>query len=244
MKPSLLLVRAGEKPHECNACGRTFSRKHGLCVHVHTHAGSKPYKCPQCESAFASSSGLARHRRCIRADAKLYVWSLCAKRFKGAHGLRRHTRVHADEKPFKCDICDKRFRESAYLKVHVRFRTGDKQYECKCCGKRFITSSCLGVHARTHTGEKAYSCTCCTKTFRHVGHSNCTNGPTLARSRIGALRAKHLTRGSRSYCQTVECTRHKCRTCGKSFNTSSYFALHNRLHTAQFEVNRNFFPVN
>lgn len=36
----------------CNLCGKSFSQKNTLQVHMAKHTGAKPYQCPVCETKF------------------------------------------------------------------------------------------------------------------------------------------------------------------------------------------------
>ncbi|KAL1929987.1 hypothetical protein VTP01DRAFT_1141 [Rhizomucor pusillus] len=51
------------RPHECEFCSRSFSRRHDLDRHRRTHTGVKPYVCPCCLKAFPRSDARGRHFR-------------------------------------------------------------------------------------------------------------------------------------------------------------------------------------
>ncbi|KAH3739402.1 hypothetical protein DPMN_046054 [Dreissena polymorpha] len=55
--------------HLCVYCGKLYSRKYGLKIHLRTHTGYKPLRCKYCFRAFGDPSNLNKHIRCI-----LRVW--------------------------------------------------------------------------------------------------------------------------------------------------------------------------
>lgn len=49
--------------HICLYCGKCYSRKYGLKIHIRTHTGYKPLKCKFCLRPFGDPSNLNKHVR-------------------------------------------------------------------------------------------------------------------------------------------------------------------------------------
>lgn len=49
--------------HVCLYCGKRYSRKYGLKIHIRTHTGYKPLKCKYCLRPFGDPSNLNKHVR-------------------------------------------------------------------------------------------------------------------------------------------------------------------------------------
>ena len=49
--------------HLCIYCGKWYSRKYGLKIHMRTHTGYKPLKCKFCYRPFGDPSNLNKHIR-------------------------------------------------------------------------------------------------------------------------------------------------------------------------------------
>jgi hypothetical protein len=58
-------LKATKEPrtHTCMFCGKLYTRKYGLKIHVRTHTGHKPLKCMHCARAFSDPSNLNKHMR-------------------------------------------------------------------------------------------------------------------------------------------------------------------------------------
>ncbi|XP_054260563.1 zinc finger protein 813-like [Macrosteles quadrilineatus] len=80
--------------HLCIYCGKVYSRKYGLKIHIRTHTGFKPLKCKYCLRPFGDPSN-----------------------------LNKHVRLHAEgDTPYKCEECGKVLVRRRDLERHIKSR--------------------------------------------------------------------------------------------------------------------------
>ena len=85
----------------CPYCGKLYSRKYGLKIHVRTHTGFKPLKCKICQRPFGDPSN-----------------------------LNKHVRLHAEgDTPYRCDQCGKVLVRRRDLERHIRSRHSEHLLE-------------------------------------------------------------------------------------------------------------------
>ncbi|XP_037648793.1 zinc finger protein OZF-like [Sebastes umbrosus] len=154
------------KTYFCAVCGETFANIRCLQLHEVRHStGMKEFVCQECGKTFSLKGHLVVHVR-THSGEKPYVCDVCGKGFSQSQSLTIHKRSHSGEKPYQCDLCGKRFNTLCNLKVHIKRHTGEKKYACNICGKSFSQRANMISHMTTHSGERPYGCHTCGMRYR------------------------------------------------------------------------------
>ena len=86
------LSPAGEKPHQCAVCWRSFSLRDYLLKHMVTHTGVRAFQCAVCAKRFTQKSSLNVHMRTHRPERA--PCPACGKVFSHRALLERHLAAH------------------------------------------------------------------------------------------------------------------------------------------------------
>uniref|UniRef100_A0A8C5PVF0 C2H2-type domain-containing protein n=1 Tax=Leptobrachium leishanense TaxID=445787 RepID=A0A8C5PVF0_9ANUR len=234
-----------DMPHSCSECGKCFTQRSDLTLHLQCHREEKPYSCWECGKCFSRKAMLARHNL-IHKETESHACPKCDECFTTDTALADHQRVHVGGKRFHCPDCEKYFCRKSGLMRHQKLHLGNKLYSCAGCGKYFsrnehlMRHNCFPSHVdflQGPHGEKTYCCPECGKCFLQKAYLT-----THLRIHTGEkphscpdcgkcfIRKSHLVQhqvihtGDKPHC---------CSHCGKGFRRKDVLVRHQRIHTGE-----------
>ncbi len=154
----------------CAYCGRTFTTKYWLNVHVDAnHRNGLVFVCEVCECEFQTDAEAKFHIEAenhITVGPKLKSCADCCLEFESRLRYRRHlAEIHCVG--FACDLCPLVLDTPEELLVHSTPHPRKKYFKCEYCTKNFTSSSDFRKHVRIHTGQTPHMCEICGKKFLH-----------------------------------------------------------------------------
>ena len=143
--------------HQCDDCGRYFSRKTSLTRHELIHSGIK-FGCNACSFTNARKEKLSKHIKESHADLdfdELYENKAIICDDEDASGIVKQE-ISNDE------TLNHSYETQNELSENTE--TTSNHYECNDCGKSFLKKSMLARHKLNHSGIK-FACKACSSSF-------------------------------------------------------------------------------
>ncbi|KAJ0060006.1 hypothetical protein NL108_018328 [Boleophthalmus pectinirostris] len=144
----------------CHLCGRSFSCKSLLSLHLQKHTGERPHLCHLCGRKFSRKQQLQVHRAAVHPGEGLRPRGEgLLQRGEGllqpGEGLQREDGEEEEERGEEengeknsvvCDVCGRRLRSLDVLETHRMIHSGEKPFQCSICGKSFLRAQTLKQH--------------------------------------------------------------------------------------------------
>lgn len=145
---------SNRKLYVCVTCGKRYTARSSLMVHVKTHNGEKPYACPYCPKSYTRPKYLKVHSLVHTGQERprpfLCNYINCDRSFSTKNSLLVHiAHAHSTERPYKCTICQKGFATASGLNDHRESHSSSELF-CDYCSKRFSNKRVLLRHLKIH----------------------------------------------------------------------------------------------
>ena len=151
------------KVFSCPVCGRTFTRKINMHVHLKKHTDSKPYKCTVCEAAFAQTIALKNHMMKIHGSIVNYR-TITEQMFADSttpktttlvttttmEEQQQHPMIPSNTSVSVLPIQQTLENSPKTLQSLPPEALEETVYSCRICGVNLSSQSSLDQHLRTH----------------------------------------------------------------------------------------------
>ncbi|XP_059191636.1 sal-like protein 1 [Centropristis striata] len=152
-----------------------------------------------------------------------------------------------------CDICGKIFACQSALDIHYRSHTKERPFICTTCNRGFSTKGNLKQHMLTHQMRDFPSHLFEPSNPNQTPNHTCSMlsiGSPAVKTEMAAFLNSSFRNGNDLSCPSQNCSvsesplcavapprrtpkQHHCKTCGKSFSSSSALQIHERTHTGE-----------
>ena len=159
-----------KKYHQCQLCPAVFGKAKYLLRHMDAHTGQ--HTCKRCGKNFSRKESLAIH--VVKCDplcedntdfdkSNLFPCPLCPKVLFRQITYENHMKKHKNVSWSMCDKCEQWFGDPATLTAHYVSCAGENAFTCDKCEIAFEAEGEFRKHIVEHSEN--YTCHVCTKDF-------------------------------------------------------------------------------
>ncbi len=190
-----------DKVHQCEVCGKPFSKKVHLTQHMIKHS-TETLSCDLCEQVFKTRSHLSRHK--LTEHGVGVPCPHCGTKFASEKLLQKHWKSHGDDKNAgqkKCLVCDEYYFDIDSFAKHVETHDGQENaYKCAVCEDTFSRLASFHEHMLDkHSSHKCAECgmkfDCKANLENHVSLKRCKSRKPRRKSK-SASASDHVTGSS------------------------------------------------
>ncbi|KAG9472418.1 hypothetical protein GDO78_019716 [Eleutherodactylus coqui] len=167
MKQHVRIRHEGLKPHRCQYCDFSTTRRYRLEAHESLHTGVGRISCSSCSRTFGTNSKLRLHQRRVHEKTPTHFCKLCDYSGYSQNDVARHMgSCHSGEAIFPCTVCQASFSSEAALKQHSLRKHQEKAtHECSQC--QFSCNSQATLRCHIQKQHLQLECMICKATFSH-----------------------------------------------------------------------------
>ncbi|XP_046548374.1 zinc finger and SCAN domain-containing protein 2-like isoform X2 [Haliotis rubra] len=226
---------------KCPRCGKTFTQKGNLKVHMWTHTTARPFACDYegCGKSYRSNESLRRHKL-VHMGIKPFECADCSKKFSSSVTLKEHMTIHSNTKPYMCEVCNRSFRQVSCFRRHLITHTNNTPFACQICSRRFSQMVYLRSHMKMHTGERPFQCDKCSKAFAHQSdlarHKIIHTGVKPYECEVCSAKFSDPSSRRRHFREHMSTKPFECSLCGEKFKRQNQIRVHmSRWHGGQLK---------